>query len=196
MSADPPDLFLCPRQNVLRGQFAVARRVPFLCQLRIHRRKVVLSNENLPPGADRTAAPGSTGMNACAPAVSFFAAPPDGSMTSGADVRRNERRIFPVVPLPRQLRMLCRQIVEANQHLSPRAVGAAGAGASCIDRSLPFVSVFTPPPGRSVTAVGNRLRRERQIVRRVPFTQQRILVILLAIVKETLPHARLRSASG
>ena len=70
------------------------------------------------------------------------------------------------------------------------------AGDSGIDRRLPFMAVFAPPPCRFVTAIGNRLRRERQIVRHVPFTQQRILVILPAIVKETLPHARLRSASG
>ena len=175
--ADPPDLFLCPRQNVLRGQLAVARRVPFLCQLRVHRRKVVLSNENLPPGADRTAAPGSAGMDACAPAVSFFAAPPDGSMTSGTDVRRNKRHIFLIIPLPRQLRRLRGEVVEAHHNLPPCAVGAAGAVASGIDRRLPFVPVFAPPPCGFVTAIGDCLRRERQIALRIPFVQQVLLLI-------------------
>ena len=52
---DPPDLFLCPRWNVSGRKLAVAPEIPLLRQFRIRRRKVVLSNENLPPGADRTA---------------------------------------------------------------------------------------------------------------------------------------------
>lgn len=100
------------------------------------------------------------------------------------------------VPLGGDARLDGRQIVEACLCLFSGAERTSAAVGSRINHSFPLVSVFATPPDRHMTAVGDRLRRERSVSRRVPFAQQRFFVVLPAIVKETLSHVRLRSASA
>ena len=116
------------------------------------------------------------------PAVPLSAPPPDGSPASGADIRRDERRVFRVVPLPRQLRVDRRQIVEAGLHPSPRAVGTARAAGSCVEHRPPGVAVCAAPPGGPFAAVCSSLRRERRIASVVPLVQQILLLVQPAIL--------------
>ena len=117
-------------------------------------------------------------------------------MAAGRNICRQYRNVLCIIPLLRQLWILRRQIVKACLSFLPGTERASAAAGSCIDHRFPFMPVCTPPPDWRVTAVRDHLRRERSVSRRVPFAQQRILVILPAIVKETLSHARLRSASA
>ena len=186
--AAPPDLFLCAGHHVQRRERAVFLRVPLLCKRRVCRSKIVFSRRKPSSRADRAAAACHARPDSRAPAVPLFAPPPDWSLASGADIGRDKRQVLLLIPLPGKRRIHRCKIVVTGHHLSSRTIRAAGACASGIDRSRPGMPVFAAPPYTGMTSVGDRLRRQRQIARRIPFVQKLLLLVSAAKIIQALPH--------
>lgn len=133
--------------------------------------------------ADRAAAFFCAGarVDSSFPDVAQGAFPPDLFPAAGAHHLQGERAVERRVPFGGDLRFQGCKIVEARQHLFPGAVGAAAAVGARGDHRRVAVALFAPPPDGALAAVGDRLRRQGQIARDVPFVQQRQLPVLPAI---------------
>ena len=126
--AAPPDLPDAAFAHLTGCQCAVAVIIPFLCDVRVQRRKVVESGEN--PLAGAIGAPiafVAPGIDGRLPFVSPVTSPPDLPGRPGDDILRRQPVVLRRVPLTRKLRVRRRQIIVFGEQLLVGAVGTSVA---------------------------------------------------------------------
>jgi len=170
VSAAPPDLLVASQGDFFRGQFAIHRLVPLVCQLRPQSRQIIKARKDFFAGTVRAAAAlflGS-GKRHCLPAMAQAAFPPDLFMGT-----RKDRRWFNCVLLP--IPLGCKLWVQGFQvgfprnHHSAGAIGTACAGhGDAVDRRFPAMALFTLPPDLSVTSDGQLSGFQRRVSGNVP----------------------------
>ena len=179
----PPDLAPGSGHHIMGRQASVFGRVPLAGQLRVSGRKVVYAGQQRPVGTDGTAcAAYGAGLHDGLPLMAFLAYPPCHVVTAQRYVRRGHAVVFRGVPLCGQIGPLGGQVVLSRPGPFSRAVGTAAPRCAGVDRRLPFVALFAFPPHAPLAAVGDPLRRQRSVFRRVPLPKQLGSVMRPAVV--------------
>lgn len=149
--------------------------------------QIIFTGNHLFPSAYGTAATTHTGFDLRLPRMTFFADPPDRSMTSGQNLSWSKTVISCWTPLICQFRKKGGQIVLSRLRNLTSSDRAAGSG---IYRRLPVLAFFTTPPDVAFAAPGNSNRSKREIGVCYPFIQQFLTPFPDAEIVQVFPHGQ------
>ena len=130
-------------------------------------------------------------IDARAPDVALRALPPNGLAAPGCHHLRRQLAVERRVPFPRHVGRDGRKVVEADEDLSARTVGAALLP-RCAERNAhgKGVAAGAAPPCHRGAAGRNVVRRFAAVFLRVPLLQQGFMTLCHTEVIQRLPDCR------
>ncbi len=189
--AAPPDLAAAAGRDLGGGQGAVQGGVPLGRDGRVERRQVVEARQDFPARTVGAAAVASRAVGyRRAVAVAPVTEPPDPAVGAFCHLVRRQVPVFVRVPLGRQLRKACRKVILPRLDATPRAVGAARPPDPGTDHGLVAVAPLAAPPDPLVAAVGDGLRGQGRVARRVPLGEQISHMAFRAEIEQGFSDAR------
>ena len=164
LAAAPPCLACAPAGHILRRQIAVECRMPLLCQLRLHRGKIVIPCQHPAVRAIRAlACPHRPRGDRRLILMLLFAPPPYDTVAARRHHLRRKRTVFRRMPLCFDGRMARLQIVFSCEYRFALAHRAAAPVRAVSNARAPFVSPFAPPPHPARCVRGHVPRRKRTV---------------------------------
>ena len=183
--AAPPDFPAAPGGDLGGLQGAVERGVPLGRHGRVERRQVVEARQDFSARAVGAAAAASRAVgHGGAVAVASVTKPPDPAVGAFGHLVRRQVPVFLRVPLGRQARKARRKVVLPRLDPPPRAVRAARSPDPGADHGLIAVAPLAAPPDPLVAAVGDGLRGQGCVARRVPLGKQFLSMLFRAEIEQ------------
>jgi len=171
LTAHPPHFLARTRRNIPRGQLAIFNWVPFSSQRWVDGPEAVVVTYGF-PGTIRAACSIIPVTNNSLPLMAFTAYPPDFLVRTRDNILRGQFAIFNWVPFSSQCWVDGLEAVIVTYSLTG-TIWASSTLASVTNGSLPLMALTTYPPHFLVRTRGNIPRGQLAIFNWMPFSSQR-----------------------
>ena len=168
LGAEPPDLAVAVRGDLLRRERGVKRRVPLRREPRLSRGQIVEAREHGLARAVRAARALHPGRHPRLPYMAARAAPPDLARRGREHVPGRQRAVLLAVPFRGEGGVRRGEVVLARAELAVRADGAARPGDAGLHGRAPAVALRALPPHVAVASWKDDVRPESAVLLRVP----------------------------